>query len=550
PRPGSEDLNPEQNIILREGNLIDQSFLDKKNLFEIKGSISGRHPFTTVFCRDQKTILLNPVTPFTEGETVIVTIHDGLVRADGKSVEGLTFHFKIHRKYSEDEKQQLVAAQEEVWEKEFGRQHSENNGSKEEPGSKGLPPLYITTNTNPTPGDLFFHNYNFFGIESGHHSIINNDGDSIFSRGGNDRGWDFKINHNGYITMFNKKGAYFERYDSSYNKLDIFKTQNGYLTDIHEFLIFPDGHYFLQAYEYQIKDLTIYDPTYNPHATVAGLIIQEFDTDKNLIFQWRSWDHIDIIEAPHEHFTNTVVDYVHGNSQEQDADGNLVISCRHLDQINKINLATGEFMWRLGGIKNQFTFINDPEPFNYQHDCRVLPNGHITLFDNGNYHTIPTSYAREYALDLTNMTATLVWNYKHPKVAGADVVGWALGSVQRFPNGNTLINWGYIYPDTQFPNVTEVDSNNNIVWEMRLNNKNDDVIYRAHKYDWTPCARPTGFKMKVTEITYFSAKLVWGPATGATSYNIQYRQITNSNWITQHASYLVSWKKLNQLVDD
>ena len=55
----------------------------------------------------------------------------------------------------------------------------------------------------------------------------------------------------------------------------------------------------------------------------------------------------------------------------------------------------------MGGRNNQFTFPNDPIPLSYQHDVRRLPNGHITIFDNGNYRVPPFSRAVEYAAEAT-----------------------------------------------------------------------------------------------------------------------------------------------------
>ena len=46
----------------------------------------------------------------------------------------------------------------------------------------------------------------------------------------------------------------------------------------------------------------------------------------------------------------------------QTKDGNLLLSCRHLDEVIKINKNTGNIMWRLGGEaskNNEFTFLND-----------------------------------------------------------------------------------------------------------------------------------------------------------------------------------------------
>src|SRR5262249_1557432 len=144
----------------------------------------------------------------------------------------------------------------------------------------------------------------------------------------------------------------------------------------------------------------------------------------------------------HVSFSIEPVDYVHTNSIEIDTDGNIIASHRHLDQVTKIDLSTGDFIWRLGGVNNEFTFINDSDRFSYQHDCRRLPDGNLTLYDDGNFHVPSKSFAKEYQLDEANMTATLVWSYSHPNVNGIIAYYDATGSVQRLSNGNTFIGWG------------------------------------------------------------------------------------------------------------
>ena len=79
--------------------------------------------------------------------------------------------------------------------------------------------------------------------------------------------------------------------------------------------------------------------------------------------------------------TDQNIDLVHGNALALANDGNLLLSSRNQSEITKINLQTGEIMWRLGGKANQFTFV-DGQPFAYQHDVRQLSNGNITIFDN------------------------------------------------------------------------------------------------------------------------------------------------------------------------
>lgn len=78
-------------------------------------------------------------------------------------------------------------------------------------------------------------------------------------------------------------------------------------------------------------------------------IIQELDQSKNVVFQWRSWDHFRITDATHEDLTAALVDYVHANALEVDNDGNILLSSRHLDEITKIDRQTGNIIWRLDG---------------------------------------------------------------------------------------------------------------------------------------------------------------------------------------------------------
>ena len=71
-----------------------------------------------------------------------------------------------------------------------------------------------------------------------------------------------------------------------------------------------------------------------------------------------------------------------------------------------------------------------------------------------------------------------------------------------------------------------------IEWEMTLANQYQDVIYRAHRFEWDPCARPTGKLLSSKAITSTSAKLSWGKTTGALQYNLHYRKAGNSAWTT------------------
>src|SRR5439155_23053659 len=132
-----------------------------------------------------------------------------------------------------------------------------------------------------------------------------------------------------------------------------------------------------------------------------------------------------ILDATDVQFHNpneTFFDYAHLNSVDVDTDGNILASFRSMDEVTKINHNNGKIIWRWGGKNNYFTLVgNDTLPFSHQHDVRCIANGHITMFDNGNYrktiwgdqsyHDTAYSRAIEYQLDESSLTAQPVWQY-------------------------------------------------------------------------------------------------------------------------------------------
>ncbi len=144
--------------------------------------------------------------------------------------------------------------------------------------------------------------------------------------------------------------------------------------------------------------------------------------------------------------------------------------------------ATGDVIWKLGGKQNDFSFLNEneansPDYFSYQHNISVLPNGNLTLFDNGNQHSPQHSRAVEYKIDEVNKTADMVWEYRHTP----DIYSMAMGSVQRLSNGNTLIGWGSAGMNGD-PSVVEVHPDKSIAFELTL--PKGETSYRAFRFPW------------------------------------------------------------------
>ncbi len=283
---------------------------------------------------------------------------------------------------------------------------------------------------------------------------------------------DFGLQPNGLLTYFDVNAHAYYALNSSGVLIDSFRCGNGYTTDGHDIRLMQNGHALLMAYDQRTIDMRTVVPGGDSAAFVIGAIVQEIDAQKNVVFEWKSWDHFAITDATHLDFTAHLIDYSHINAFEIDHDGNILISSRHMDEITKISRTTGEIIWRLGGKHNQFTFLNDTAHFSYQHDIRRIPNGNITLLDNGNFHTPPNSRAVEYHLDEQQMTAEIVWQYSHVPA----IQSFATGNVQRLPNGNTLISWG---TDNT---ITEVRPDGSTALELVLSPL--FTTYRTLRYPW------------------------------------------------------------------
>ncbi len=329
-----------------------------------------------------------------------------------------------------------------------------------------FPRTAITVNKNPSPGYIFLENKD---QGSGMYTMmLDNNGDAVWYRRGEGR--DFKIQPDGTITWGTFTGM-----DKNFNPASVrtYSAANGYSTDAHELQVLANGGYLLIGGRDQTVDMGLYIAGGQPDAIVHETLVQEFTAAGELIFQWRPWDHCDFndMDPLFGDLRSASIDLIHTNSISVDDDGNLVVSHRHLNEATKIDRRTGAIIWRLGGTHNQFKFANDPQNgFHGQHDVRALGNGHYTVFDDG----AMVSRVVEYELDVNAMTATLVWEFRDTP----DRYSWFMGSAQRLPTGNTLINWGL----AGYPKAVEVDANGVKQFEMSVFPGTN--LYRSFRFVW------------------------------------------------------------------
>ncbi|HRF66793.1 MAG TPA: aryl-sulfate sulfotransferase [Ignavibacteria bacterium] len=470
PRPDAKYVNKNTTVVFTPVTELKGSSLTIKGAISITGSVNTNYNFTLVNTTDKQTYIIKPATAFADGEKVTIKFSSAVTDKFGKSIEPFEYSFYVTEK---PVKQSHFAGLVNELSPDVLIELEKYSISQKT--TQQIPPVTVNYSNNPSPGNILMSNivFNVQIPNTPHLLILNNDASHVFTRQLSAQVFDFNRQPNGNFTYFYRNGGKYYEIDTNYNLTDSFYTGNGYLTDIHELRVLPNRHALLMSYDKQVVDMSQIVQGGNPAAQVTGLIIQEIDENKNVVFQWRSWDHIPITDATYEDFLSDEIDYIHGNAIELDNDGNIMISSRHLDEITKISRSTGNIIWRLGGKQNQFIFQNDPFRFSHQHGIRRLLNGNILMFDNGNFHIPAESRAVEYILDEVNKIATKMWEYKNTPV----IYGNAMGFAQRLENGNTLISWG-----STNPTVTEVKPDGSKALEMNL--PVGVFSYRVFKYNY------------------------------------------------------------------
>jgi hypothetical protein len=508
PQPGSRGVRRRPTIILRASQVLSPAVTDTVDIIVAEGERSGKHEGTLQLSDDDHTLVFTPATDFQPGEDVVVSYPGGMRTASGGRLEPVSFSFTITTTGGAI-LDRLAALSDASETRSMPKLRTAPDGpttttSDSLPAS--FPAIAVTASDNPTTGGIFLSSIVFdTSIHiTNYLMVLNNDGAPYAYHALNTTPHDFTRQPDGSLTYFVTNARRFVGADSTFATTTTYASGNGYVTDPHELRLLPNGHLLLIGLDYQRVRMDTLVEGGDTSAIVIGNTIQELDGAHNVVFEWRSWDHFALTDATHEDLTAGVIDYVHMNAIDVDTDGNLLLSSRHLDEITKIDRTTGAIMWRLGGKHNMFTFINDSIGFSHQHAIRRIANGHLTLFDNGNFHQPSFSRAIEYAIDTASMQATLVWQYRNMP----DIYGMAMGYVQRLENGNTLIGWG-----AANPSVTEVRPDGSKALELSL--PAGVFSYRAFRFPWgsTPLPVSGGDASAATFVLDQNYPNPWNPST-------------------------------------
>jgi Arylsulfotransferase (ASST) len=199
---------------------------------------------------------------------------------------------------------------------------------------------------------------------------------------------------------------------------------------------------------------------------IYGDYLREVSPEGKTAWEWHAQDDLEIERYP----ICPVVrrdEFAHANACCSLPNGDVMVSFRRFSTIMIIDRTTRKVRWE-----------HRDDSWGMQHDCTMLPNGHIMLFANGiNTPDNPRSRVLEFDPE----TRRTIWEYKgnppwtffSPQVSGA----------QRLASGNTLICEG------QWGRVFEVTPEGDIVWEYISPYFGDyeggvraNQLFRAYRY--------------------------------------------------------------------
>jgi hypothetical protein len=305
-------------------------------------------------------------------------------------------------------------------------------------------------------------------------------------------------------------------FEDSYREIARFTAANGYDGDHHEFLLSPQDTALITIYNAVPQDLSSVGGVKDSVA-IQG-IVQELDINTGeVLFEWRSIEHVALEETyvrpSEDHYPG--IDYFHLNSIDIEPDNNLLISARETSAVYKIDRKTGEVMWRLGGKNSDFE-MGEGTHFAFQHDARRLPDGTVSIFDNGSLifengtpKALEESRAIVLKLDEERMRASLVRQYTHPDKQYAD----AAGNMQVLPNGNVFIGWGRGLA------ISEFSEDGELLFDLRVSPEHRS--YRAFRFPWSgsPSDQPACVAERTSE-NELELYASWNGATEVESWEV------------------------------
>lgn len=273
----------------------------------------------------------------------------------------------------------------------------------------------------------------------------------------------------------------------------------------HHILELPNGNFLITV-------------TNNNINTVNDFIIEMDRNTKQVVTEW---DLRQSLQPTRDAIWDRLDNWIHVNAvMYSPSDDCIVISGRNqgvmkLDRNNKVKwILTNHKGWATAGDGTDLTtkllhpldesnrkitdwrilngLINHPsfEWIWYQHAPKLMPNGNILLFDNGdnrNYNgNGPESYSRavEYAIDEENMTVKQMWQYG--KQRGSATFSRIVSDVDYYPATNSVVftPGACVNGGNAYGKIVEVDkATSAVLFEATINPPAATRVVTMHRSD-------------------------------------------------------------------
>lgn len=226
----------------------------------------------------------------------------------------------------------------------------------------------------------------------------------------------------------------------NYQQIATVRAGNGYHADLHAFEITPQGDAFISAYA-PVQHINLSSLGGPRNGTVLDSIIQEIDVQTGqVLWEWHAYDHVHLGESYAGKPTSAPYDFFHINSIQQLPNGSLLVSARHTWALYEISMKTGRIEEVIGG-KHSYFHMGPGTGFEWQHDAHMLPDGTITVFDDGageGERSESQSRALRLRVNYRTRRVTLVAAYENKP----PILAMSQGSMQVLPDGNVFVGWG------------------------------------------------------------------------------------------------------------
>jgi hypothetical protein len=269
---------------------------------------------------------------------------------------------------------------------------------------------------------------------------------------------------------------------ASYRQIGRVHADNGYKVDLHDFHLTPQNTAIIPVLNTIDCNLS---SAGGPRAgAVIDSIVQEIDLKTGLVRrEWHSLDHVGLANSYSSPVPGSVqlpFDYFHINSFDLQPNGRMLISGRNTWGLYQLSTRTGQVVSQIGG-RHSTVKLAPGAATAFQHDATVLPNGLISIFDNG---ALPKIHSQSrgilVALNPQTNAGTLVAQFEHPN---HPLLANSQGDIQVLPNGDAFIGWGAA------PYISEFSAQGQLLFDATTAPYNS---YRAYRFPWTgaPAHRP------------------------------------------------------------